>query len=64
LVTYLFQDEFDGPAGSGPDPSKWGFDTGAPGAFGNNELETYTSDLAILNYEKAMIEEARNAESA
>ena len=46
MVTYLFQDEFDGPAGSGPDPSKWGFDTGAPGAFGNNELETYTSDLA------------------
>jgi hypothetical protein len=22
-VTYLFQDEFDGPAGSGPDPGKW-----------------------------------------
>src|SRR5688500_20336203 len=22
-VSYLFQDEFDGPAGSGPDPSKW-----------------------------------------
>jgi hypothetical protein len=22
-VTYLFQDEFDGPAGSAPDPSKW-----------------------------------------
>ena len=21
--TYIFQDEFDGPAGSGPDPSKW-----------------------------------------
>ena len=20
---YIFQDEFDGPAGSGPDPGKW-----------------------------------------
>ncbi|WP_143447501.1 family 16 glycosylhydrolase, partial [Kineosporia sp. R_H_3] len=34
-------DEFDGPAGAGPDRSRWGFDTGA-GGWGNDELETYT----------------------
>jgi len=43
---YLFDDEFDGAAGSPPDPAKWVFDIGGPGAFGNNELETYTDDTA------------------
>jgi len=45
-VVYLFQDEFDGAAGTGPDPTKWVFDTGGPGSFGNNELETYVDSLA------------------
>jgi beta-glucanase (GH16 family) len=37
-----WSDEFNGPNGSPPDPSKWGFVTGGKG-FGNNELETYTA---------------------
>ncbi|WP_088288064.1 family 16 glycosylhydrolase [Kineosporia sp. A_224] len=37
----VWSDEFDGPAGAGPDRSRWGFDTGA-GGWGNDELETYT----------------------
>ena len=42
---YLFVDEFTGPAGSPPDPSKWVHDIGY-GQWGNNEMETYTSDTA------------------
>jgi beta-glucanase (GH16 family) len=45
MVTYLFRDEFNGPAGSPPDPTKWVHDTGA-GGWGNNELETYTTSTA------------------
>jgi beta-glucanase (GH16 family) len=41
MVTYIFQDEFDGPAGSAPDPAKWGYDLGR--WTENSELETYTS---------------------
>src|SRR5262249_21216572 len=37
-----WSDEFDGPAGSAPDQTKWNYDTGG-GGWGNNELETYTS---------------------
>ena len=44
-VTYAFADEFDGPAGSAPDPSKWEYDLGG-GGWGNNELEVYTSSRA------------------
>ena len=43
-VTYAFADDFDGPAGSAPDPSKWGYDIG--GGWGDNELQTYTSSRA------------------
>jgi beta-glucanase (GH16 family) len=38
----VWSDEFDRPNGSGPDPTKWGYDLGGDG-WGNNELETYTS---------------------
>ena len=38
---YTFIDDFDGPAGSAPNPAKWTYDLGA-GGWGNNELETYT----------------------
>ncbi len=41
----VWSDEFDGPANSPPDPSKWTYDTGA-GGWGNNELETYTNSTA------------------
>src|ERR1019366_2398109 len=38
---YTFYDDFNGPAGSEPDPAKWTYDLGA-GGWGNQELETYT----------------------
>ncbi|MFN7995624.1 MAG: glycoside hydrolase family 16 protein [Bryobacteraceae bacterium] len=37
----IWSDEFDGPAQSPPDASKWSYDLGA-GKWGNEELETYT----------------------
>jgi beta-glucanase (GH16 family) len=40
--TVTWSDEFDGPAMSLPDPSKWAYDAGA-GGWGNNEEETYCS---------------------
>lgn len=39
----VWSDDFDGAAGSAPDNTKWGFDIGA-GGWGNNELQTYTSN--------------------
>jgi len=38
----VWHDDFDGPAGSGVDTSRWNFDTGGSG-WGNQELEFYTS---------------------
>lgn len=40
-ATPVWQDEFNQPAGSGPDPAKWVPDLGANG-WGNQELQTYT----------------------
>ncbi len=40
--TLVWSDEFDGPAGSVPDPTKWNYDIGGNG-WGNNELEYYTN---------------------
>lgn len=37
----VWSDEFNGPNGSSPDPTKWTFDIGGKG-YGNHELETYT----------------------
>jgi beta-glucanase (GH16 family) len=37
-------DEFDGPAGSAPDPRKWTYDLGNNNGWGNNELQTYTAE--------------------
>jgi beta-glucanase (GH16 family) len=45
VTAYTFQDEFDGPAGSPPDASKWSYDLGG-GGWGNNELEVYTDSPA------------------
>jgi beta-glucanase (GH16 family) len=41
----VWDDEFNGPVGSGPDPTKWVYDLGVgnPAGWGNNELETYTN---------------------
>ncbi len=41
-TTLTWSDEFNGPAGSTVDGTKWGFDTGG-GGWGNNELRYYTS---------------------
>jgi beta-glucanase (GH16 family) len=38
----VWSDEFNGPAGTSPESSKWSFDTGG-GGWGNEELESYTS---------------------
>jgi beta-glucanase (GH16 family) len=38
----IWSDEFNGPAGALPDPTKWGYEQGASG-WGNNELECYTT---------------------
>ena len=43
--TLLWSDEFNGAAGTAPDPAKWAFETGG-GGWGNNELETYTNARA------------------
>lgn len=40
-VHYTFYDDFNGPAGSVVDPTKWVYDQGA-GGWGNEELEYYT----------------------
>ena len=39
--TLAWSDEFDGPAGSTVDATRWAFDVGG-GGWGNQELETYT----------------------
>jgi beta-glucanase (GH16 family) len=38
----VFSDEFNGPAGTPPDQSKWRYDIGGSG-WGNSELEYYTN---------------------
>jgi beta-glucanase (GH16 family) len=43
--TPTWSDEFDGAAGSLPDPSRWRFDVGGHG-WGNNQLE-YDTDRAV-----------------
>jgi beta-glucanase (GH16 family) len=40
--TLIWSDEFNGPDGSAPDPSKWVRETGGNG-WGNQELEYYTT---------------------
>ena len=40
----VWSDDFDGSAGELPDESKWGFDLGNNGGWGNQELENYTND--------------------
>lgn len=38
----IWDDEFNGPVGSGPDTTKWTYELGG-GGWGNDELETYTN---------------------
>jgi beta-glucanase (GH16 family) len=43
-VSYTFEDDFTGSAGSAPDPAKWAYDLGG-GGWGNGELEIYTRSI-------------------
>lgn len=61
LLPYAFADgprtlteEFDGPAGSAPDPSVFSLDTGG-GGWGNGELQAYTADAVALDGEGALV---------
>ncbi len=59
----VWSDEFNGPAGTAPDASKWTYDLGGSG-WGNHELETYTSDRASAAEDgkgHLVIRAARNA---
>ncbi|MQS06834.1 discoidin domain-containing protein [Streptomyces alkaliphilus] len=57
----VWSDEFEGPAGSVPDPTKWRSD---PGGGQNNELQYYTgSDNALLDGEGRLVIEARRQET-
>ena len=52
----VWADEFDGPPGSSPDPTRWGYDLGdgvAAGnaGWGNQELEWYTDDAANVAHD-------------
>lgn len=40
----VWSDDFDGTAGTLPDATKWGFDLGNNGGWGNQELENYTNN--------------------
>jgi len=42
VQTLVWSDEFNGAAGSLPDPTKWGYDLGG-GGWGNGEGEVYTN---------------------
>jgi beta-glucanase (GH16 family) len=41
----VWSDEFNGPGGTKPDPTKWGYDLGG-GGWGVQQLQVYTSDAA------------------
>jgi beta-glucanase (GH16 family) len=70
-VTLVWADEFDGPAGSPPDPTRWrhalgdGTDDGIPG-WGNRELETYTDDPvnAAMDGDSNLVISAREADGS
>lgn len=49
--TLVWSDEFNGPDGSAPDPSKWSMVKDGSG-FGNHELEYYTDKAANVHQEK------------
>jgi beta-glucanase (GH16 family) len=44
IWSLLWSDEFDGPADSAPDPTKWTYQLGGDG-WGNKELQNYTDSL-------------------
>jgi uncharacterized protein (TIGR03437 family) len=46
----VWSDEFNGVAGSPPDPTKWNYDLGG-GGWGNGELETYTNSTQNASHD-------------
>ena len=52
--TLAWSDEFDGPAGSSVDATRWTFDIGG-GGWGNNELESYTERNAHLSGDGTLV---------
>ncbi len=44
-----WSDEFNGPAQSVPDSSKWTYDVGRQNSWGNHELETYCSPGPVVS---------------
>jgi beta-glucanase (GH16 family) len=58
--TLVWNDEFDGAEGTGPDPGKWVRETGGHG-WGNNELQFYTdrTDNAAMNGDGSLVITAR-----
>ena len=61
----VWADYFDGPAGSGPDPSVWTLDLGTgSNGWGNNELQTYVEDNRniAMNGEGHLVITARETE--
>lgn len=64
--TLVWQDEFNGPNGSSPDPHKWTYDLGGNG-WGNRELESYTDrpeNARIENGNLVIIARKENFEGA
>jgi len=59
----IWSDEFDGPAGSSPDPEKWQFNIGGNG-WGNKEWEYYTdkSENGSLDGNGSLVITAREIE--
>jgi beta-glucanase (GH16 family) len=45
MTIYTFHDDFDGPAGSPPDPARWSYDIGG-GGWGNGEAQVYTDSTS------------------
>ncbi|MFC4565566.1 family 16 glycosylhydrolase [Nocardiopsis mangrovi] len=61
----VWSDEFNGPAGSGPDPSKWQIEVNGSGG-GNNELQYYTNrrDNIALDGSGSLVITARQGNPA
>lgn len=50
--TPVMIDDFNGPAGTLPDPVRWGYDLGG-GGFGNGELQNYTNRASNVSTDGA-----------
>jgi beta-glucanase (GH16 family) len=63
-ASYTFSDDFDGPAGTAPDPGKWKHAVGGTG-WGNDELEYYTDSTqnAALDGQGHLVVTARREQA-